>query len=217
MDTSILATADDCEADQRESASPRSEMDSSMCHDERDEGDDPVDADADEPESPSGISVELTLLQSAEQAGADLRLDWLEEKAGEALAVLNCECGELSVVLVDDAAMQRAHHDHLGLESTTDVLTFDMAGDSSEGDVLDAEILICIDEAARRAGELGHSTELELLLYIVHGVLHCLGYDDHTEADYQRMHAREDEVLQALNLPPTFEPLRDESEETPKP
>jgi probable rRNA maturation factor len=177
-----------------------------MNRDEQDEGEAPAeaDADADEPASASGLSVELTLLASAAQAGATLSLDWLGAKTREALAVLGCEHGELSLVLVDDAAMQAAHREHLGLDSTTDVLTFDLGEEASADGLLDAEILVCIDEAARQATERGHDTQRELLLYIIHGVLHCLGYDDHTEDDYQRMHAREDDILQALNLPPTF-------------
>ncbi len=184
-----------------------------MNRDQQDEGEAPADADADadEPASAPGLSVELTLPPSAARAGAALSLDWLEAKTREALAILGCERGELSLVLLDDAAMQAAHLKHLGLDSTTDVLTFDLGAEASPQGPLEAEILVCLDEAARQAHIRGHDTQRELLLYIIHGVLHCRGYDDHTEDDYQRMHAREDEILQQLNLPPTFTP----SESTP--
>jgi len=42
------------------------------------------------------------------------------------------------------------------------------------------------------------------LLYVVHGVLHCLGHDDHDEAGYASMHALEDRVLYAIGVGATF-------------
>jgi probable rRNA maturation factor len=46
----------------------------------------------------------------------------------------------------------------------------------------------------------------ELALYVTHGILHLAGYDDHRAADFRRMHAREDELLQNLGLGRVFAP-----------
>jgi probable rRNA maturation factor len=109
---------------------------------------------------------------------------------------------------VDDAEMAVAHERYSGIPGTTDVLTFDLRepGESAaEPAQMDVDLYVCVDEARRQAAGRGHAVERELLLYIVHGVLHCLGEDDHDDATYARMHAREDEVLQAIGVGRVFD------------
>lgn len=121
--------------------------------------------------------------------------------------------GELRVRLVGDTEMAAAHHKYLGEASTTDVLTFDLAhGASANGAPIDADLLVCVDEAHRRAAEFGHGPERELLLYMLHGLLHCLGHDDHDARGYERMHALEDELLGAIGVGATFAPGRERAE-----
>lgn len=96
--------------------------------------------------------------------------------------------------------MSAAHLEFLDDPSTTDVLTFDM----SDEEGLDADVVVCLDEAERRCVELGHHRRDELLLYVVHGVLHCAGFDDLDEDERRRMHAREDEVLGMIGVGPIF-------------
>lgn len=151
--------------------------------------------------------MEIDLVDATGRVGAK-GLDALREQARAAAGVLGCG-GEVRVRVVNDAEMAAAHVRYSGIEGTTDVLTFDLAeGASAEGAPLDVDILICVDEAARRGTEMGHATERELLLYIVHGVLHCLGHDDHDEVEYARMHALEDEVLAAIGVGATFDPQK---------
>lgn len=136
---------------------------------------------------------------------------WLDQQIHAALGYLKV-AGEVRVRVVDDAEMTRAHLKHLNLDSTTDVLTFDLAdgrssprGDGVSGEPLDVDVLVCVDEAARQAKSRGIAPERELLLYVVHAVLHCLGEDDHDDAAFARMHAREDEILCAIGVGATFE------------
>ncbi|MFZ4430476.1 MAG: rRNA maturation RNase YbeY [Phycisphaerales bacterium] len=70
--------------------------------------------------------------------------------------------------------------------------------------VLDTDILVCIDEAERQSTARGYPCERELLLYTLHGVLHCIGFDDHEEADFEAMHGAEDAVLAAIGVGPVF-------------
>lgn len=130
---------------------------------------------------------------------------------GQVRAALDCvrAKGEIRVDIVDDAAMSHAHMEYLEIEGTTDVLTFDLAnGGSADGMPLDVDIMICLDEAARQAHKLGHPVEHEMTLYIIHGVLHCLGYDDITEAGAARMHAEEDRLLTAAGIGAVFHAAR---------
>lgn len=132
---------------------------------------------------------------------------WLRSMAQDALDLLGVP-GEVRVRVVGDAEMAAAHLEYAETPGTTDVLTFDLSGDP---EFLDADIMVCADEATRRGAERGHEARRELLLYIVHGVLHCLGHDDHEEEDFERMHAAEDELLTRLGVGATFgrEPARD--------
>jgi probable rRNA maturation factor len=130
----------------------------------------------------------------------------LRTDAGAALGHLaEPRSGEVRVRLVGDAEMDAAHQKFSGIPGTTDVLTFDLSeGGAARGEPLDVDILACTDEAARQAAAHGHPVERELLLYILHGVLHCLGHDDHSDEGYERMHAEEDRILTAIGIGPVF-------------
>lgn len=106
--------------------------------------------------------------------------------------------GEVRARVVGDREMASLHGRHLGDATTTDVLTFDLRG-GGKGP-LDADLVLCLDEAERQARERGHGAGEELLLYALHGVLHCLGHDDHDDEDAARMHAEEDRVLRAIGV-----------------
>lgn len=139
------------------------------------------------------------------------RLAALRTHLAEALDHLRL-AGELRVAIVADDAMTRAHAEHLGDATTTDVITFDLAdGAAARTRELDADLLLCLDEAARCADRAGRPVEHELLLYALHGVLHCTGHDDHHPADHRAMHALEDEVLSAIGVGPVFAGERPES------
>ena len=146
-------------------------------------------------------------------------LGWLRAKAVEAAGLLGC-VGQMAVRLIDDQEMSGAHDRFCGIAGTTDVLTFDLGdgtGRSERGrKIIDADVLACVDEATRQAAARGIAVREELLLYILHGVLHCLGYDDHDEAAFSRMHACEDEVLRAIGVGGVFSMARrDETGEQP--
>ncbi|MBL9032862.1 MAG: rRNA maturation RNase YbeY [Phycisphaerae bacterium] len=127
--------------------------------------------------------------------------EWIRRHAGAAMVRLGVS-GRVGVRIVSDAEMDAAHRRHSGVEGTTDVLTFDLRAPGSAG--LDTDVLVCVDEAERQARAAGHPVERELLLYVVHGVLHCLGHDDHDEASAARMHAAEDALLIEIGVGATF-------------
>lgn len=130
-------------------------------------------------------------------------IDWLHARLMELLPHLPRPVARLDIRLVDDAAMVRLHEEHLDDPTTTDVLTFDLSEDA-EGEAIEASIVLCVDEAARQAAERGHTVERELLLYALHGLLHCAGHDDHDPAAHARMHAEEDRLLMLIGVGATF-------------
>ncbi len=69
-----------------------------------------------------------------------------------------------------------------------------------EGNLLIGSIAVCIQRAKEQAEEYGHSFERELHYLIVHGVMHCLGYDHITDADKAQMREQEERVLQKIGI-----------------
>ena len=133
---------------------------------------------------PQGLEVErLRLLVVA----AALKLDHAVER--------------VHIEVVDDETMSTLHLKHSGIAGTTDVLTF---LESERNAPIAVEIVVSADEASRRGAELGHDAEREILLYVVHGLLHCAGFDDHDPHAFERMHAEEDRILIALGVGATF-------------
>lgn len=114
--------------------------------------------------------------------------------------------GSVRAKVVNDQQMSQAHQQFSGIPGTTDVLTFDLAppGQTEDSPTLDTDLLICYDEATRQAHNQSHSPAHELLLYIIHGTLHCLGYNDHTPEDFTTMHNLEDQLLTAAGIGPLF-------------
>ncbi len=78
-----------------------------------------------------------------------------------------------------DAAMRKLNRELRGKDTTTDVLSFP-GGDSPEGYHL-GDIVISIPQARRQSEEAGRSLDRELRILLLHGVLHCLGYDHETD------------------------------------
>jgi probable rRNA maturation factor len=123
---------------------------------------------------------------------------WIVETVRRLQALAAPGLSRLTVRLVDDAEMSRLHARHMNDPTTTDVLTF--------VDGAEADVAVCVDEARRRSAEMGHDLRRELLLYALHGLLHAVGFDDRTPADFERMHAEEDRLLAAIGVGATFAP-----------
>lgn len=154
--------------------------------------------------APAGRALGVDVLDSTGEVSPST-LAWLADRSSAAAAAFGAPeppSGEVRVRIVADDEMAAAHQRYSNVPGTTDVLTFDLR--ESAAGPLDADLLICLDEARRQAAARRHAPERELLLYIVHGLLHCLGYDDHNEADARAMHEMEDRLLAAIGVGVTF-------------
>ena len=106
---------------------------------------------------------------------------------------------ELSIVLTDDATVQRLNHQYRGVDAPTDVLSFGQRDADipapPDGEAHLGDVVISLDTARRQAGEYGIPLDDEVAHLVVHGVLHLLGYDHETPDDASVMRAREDAIL----------------------
>ena len=167
--------------------------------------------------SPDPGSPYLITVQIEQQFEASLDADALHKLA---IAVLEAESLsgplELGVVVTTDAEVHALNREYLGHDYKTDVLSFGMSEPSGglPGEGMNSrfiapperpaylgDIAISYERAAEQAPEYGHSAEGEVALLLIHGILHLLGYDDTTETEHDRMHARQQELFERLYGP----------------
>ena len=93
----------------------------------------------------------------------------------------------ISVLVTNDREIRRINRRFLKHDTATDVISFDTG-----------DLVVSADTACRTAKELGIGGREELARYLVHGMLHLLGYDDKNEKDFERMHKRQEKILRSL-------------------
>lgn len=101
---------------------------------------------------------------------------------------------ELSVVFMDNKSIREINKTFLGHNYATDVLSFAYR-EPSRGDNVTGEIIVSVEMAAQLAQKRGYAVEGEIALYLVHGLLHLIGYNDKQKKDAKKMHQREGELL----------------------
>lgn len=149
-----------------------------------------------------------------EQASLVIDDEQLRNVAKVVLEAEEIESAVISIAIVDDATLRQLNVRHLNHDYDTDVLSFllecestdDSADDHSaprgRGKRIEGEVIASADMAARMAIEYKWRPNDELILYVVHGLLHLAGYDDLTDAEREIMRAREREILTRLGLTP---------------
>ncbi len=107
----------------------------------------------------------------------------------------------VSVGVVDDATIHELNRRYLDHDWPTDVLSFVL--EEADG-CLEGEVILSADTAAAAAEEYGWSAADEQLLYVIHGTLHLVGYDDQTDEAVAEMRAAEGRYLERMGvrLPP---------------
>jgi probable rRNA maturation factor len=104
----------------------------------------------------------------------------------------------ISIGIVDDAEITALNEKFLNHEGTTDCLSFDLSDEMEPAGRKVFDLIVNGALAIREAARRGHDAQAELALYVTHGLLHDLGFDDATEKEARRMHQTEDEILQQL-------------------
>ncbi|MCW2883759.1 MAG: putative rRNA maturation factor [Streptosporangiaceae bacterium] len=116
---------------------------------------------------------------------------------------------ELSLLLVDEAAMSELNEKWMGEAGPTDVLAFPMdelrpghlSGGTDDDDAPDpgllGDVVLCPAVAAKQAEQAGHDTAAELRMLCTHGILHLLGYDHAEPEEHKEMFGLQAELLTA--------------------
>ena len=112
---------------------------------------------------------------------------------------------EMSLVFTDSETVRRLNRDYRGMDEPTDVLAFYMLPQKEAADFFAlppdgvtrlGEVIISYPQAVEQAKEQEHSTERELALLIIHGILHLLGYDHEEPEEEAKMRTKEKEFLE---------------------
>ena len=141
---------------------------------------------------------------------------FLREVVETTLGMEEVAAATVSLAFIDYPAIHELNRRFLDHDDPTDVLSFllesEVSHEHSEanddrpgrGLRLEGEVIVSTETATRAATEFLWNPLDEVTLYVVHGLLHLVGYDDHADADRQRMRDRERAVLQTWGLTPHY-------------
>lgn len=105
---------------------------------------------------------------------------------------------ELGVFFLSDREIKALNKQYKKRDRPTDVLSFAIVSAGSGGGVPMGEIFISVDRARRNCKLYKNTIEDELMLYVIHGILHLFGYDDLKSDDRNEMSEKQEEVLKFL-------------------
>lgn len=103
----------------------------------------------------------------------------------------------MQIIFVDNEQIREINKTYRNLDKPTDVISF--PNDDDKDDSL-GDIFISIEQAKLQASDYGHTIPREIGFLAVHGYLHLLGYDHHTEAEEKEMFKLQEDILNKANL-----------------
>ena len=134
---------------------------------------------------------------------ADFDLDKIEKLIENICHRFGVQSAVVDIAIVADEVIEKVNSEFLDKAGHTDVISFDLSDEKDRTKTF--ELVVNAEEAVRQGGERGHSTLAELALYITHGLLHNLGFNDAEPDDARKMHNMEDEILQHTGFGKVFE------------
>lgn len=123
----------------------------------------------------------------------------IERAVHATCAEADIRSGSVGVRLVSDAEIQAINRQSLGHDYVTDVISW---GYSDDRQAVEGDVVVSYETACRMAVRIGWDPLHELLLYVVHGTLHCIGMEDTDPAERAEMREAEGRVFQRLGIAP---------------
>ncbi|MEL7145150.1 MAG: rRNA maturation RNase YbeY [Bacteroidota bacterium] len=108
--------------------------------------------------------------------------------------------GDINYIFCSDSYLNDINVSYLSHDTYTDIITFNQSVDDM---VVEADIYISIDRVKENAAALSIDFDQEIKRVMIHGILHLLGFEDHSETDKQQMRKKEDECLEMIIKPKT--------------
>lgn len=114
------------------------------------------------------------------------------------LDLYDVDCDEIAVHLVTEKKISDLHADFFNDPSATDCISFPYDQDSSSGYFFLGEVFVCPRTALNYVAKKKKEVYEEVTLYLVHGLLHLLGYDDINARERKIMKREEAQVMKKL-------------------
>ena len=153
---------------------------------------DPLDNDQEPPEPSFHVPV------ANEQASLSIQESQLQLAVHSVLQASDYRHGVISLAIVDDPTIHEINRQFLNHDYSTDVISFVLEDNCPQ---LVGELVISADTAISNSEHYGWTATNELLLYVIHGCLHLVGYLDKDPADRSQMVAAELAQLKKLGIP----------------
>ena len=138
-------------------------------------------------------------IEIADQQNQEIDPDPLIRSVAAILTDHDVASSEISLAFVDDPMIRQLNRKYLDHDYETDVISFVL--DWCERDrALVGQLIVSTDTAQAKGKEVGSSLSEELALYVIHGTLHLVGYDDKDEDSAAEMRLAEKEYLARLGF-----------------
>lgn len=140
------------------------------------------------------MTPQVSVYQQVEDS--DIDPVWIERTASAALPLVQqhlkgeaplAELAEIESTIVSDNEIARVHAEFLDDPTPTDVITFHHG-----------EIIVSADTARREGPAHGNSINEELALYLIHGLMHLAGWDDHEANEAAEMKRIQESILEQV-------------------
>lgn len=130
----------------------------------------------------------------------DLKIDvWQVKRTVKALlAFKKVPCDEITVYFVTEKKICQLHAQYFNDPTPTDCITFPMDNRNEKGYTYLGDVFICPQTALKYCQEHSVAVFEELSLYLIHTLLHLLGYNDITDKQRQTMQAEEKNMIEML-------------------
>jgi probable rRNA maturation factor len=125
------------------------------------------------------------------------RISRLAEKV---LSILREKDAKACIFFVNDAKIRALNLKYRKIDRPTDCLAFPMregAGGKIHREIL-GDIVISVDTAKKNSRYFGSAVKKEISLYVIHGILHLLGFKDTTVPARKKMREMEEGILKRL-------------------
>ena len=157
----------------------------------------------------------MDVLISNEQKVVELDLNFIREVSLEIMGFeKDPQNAQLSLLFCDDEAIKSLNREYRGKDEATDVLSFPMELENFVPEIrMLGDIVISTETAIRQANEYKHPLDTEIVILLIHGLLHLHGYDHIKEDDCKIMRLKETELLKHLCEFSDFARLRDVASE----
>ncbi len=136
---------------------------------------------------------------------ADVKRAWLKRVLEETLGMEKVADAEVSLIITSDERIHEINRKYRQVDAPTDVIAFALTEETGgefvsppDGILHLGEVVISYPTAVRQASEHYHSVQQELVILIVHGILHLLGHDHILPGQARKMRNKERDILEFL-------------------